>query len=472
MSKLILARHHESEWNKLGKWTGAVDAHLTQNGFEKSEDMGLLLNDIQIDNAFASMEVRSIETLSCMLNVCKQYQVPTEHSPALNERDYGDYTGKNKWEMEKLLGEEEFKKLRRGWDYPVPNGETLKAVYDRAVPYYKEKVLPLVSEGKNVLVVSHGNTLRALTKYIENISNEVVADLEFSFGSIIIYDIDKEGRMIKKEVRQIESIFNGYERAQIVATIGPSSMDPKIIKSMIEAGMNVARLNFSWSDLKSKVDQISAIRKAAGESGQTIPIIGDLPGPRTQVREGHTYIPEEIPTEHDKEIIKFAIDQGLDYIGLSFVGSKEDVKRCKDFIVSQGGSQGTIAKIERAIAVEKAEEIISEADATMVARGDLGNEVPLEKIPFIQEDIIKKCNYLNKPVIVATQMMLSMTHNPLPTRAEVTDVENAVIQKADAVMLSEETAIGEHPVETVAMMKKIILETEKHIDGKQKINFL
>lgn len=202
--KLILARHHESEWNKLGKWTGLRDRHLDQYGFEKSEDMGLTIKDIQIDHAFASMLVRSIETLSCMLNVCKRYEVPTEHSAALNERDYGDYTGKNKWEMEKLLGEE-FKKLRRGWDYPIPNGETLKKVYERSVPYFLEKILPLVNEGKNILVVAHGNSIRTLIKYIERVSDEGIADVEVPFGAIIIYDLDADGRMIRKEVRQTES---------------------------------------------------------------------------------------------------------------------------------------------------------------------------------------------------------------------------------------------------------------------------
>lgn len=205
MGKLILARHHESEWNKLGKWTGLRDRHLDQYGFDKSGDMGLLIQDIQIDYAFASMLVRSIETLSCMLTICKQYEVPTEHSTALNERDYGDYTGKNKWEMEKFLGEEEFKKLRRGWNYPLPNGESLKMVYERVIPYFLEKILPRVNENKNILVVAHGNSLRTLIKYIEKISDEGIADVEVPFGVIIIYDLDADGRMVHKEIRKTKS---------------------------------------------------------------------------------------------------------------------------------------------------------------------------------------------------------------------------------------------------------------------------
>jgi 2,3-bisphosphoglycerate-dependent phosphoglycerate mutase len=203
--KLILARHHESEWNKLGLWTGVRDQHLTEYGFEKSADMGLFIKDIHIDYAFASMQVRSIETLSCMLTACKRYKVPTEHAAALNERDYGEYTGKNKWEMQKLLGDDEFRKVRRGWNYPIPGGETLKMVYDRAVPYFKEYIVPRVVEGKNILVVAHGNSLRTIIKYIENLSDEAIATVEIAFGEIIIYDIDADGHMLHKEVRQTPS---------------------------------------------------------------------------------------------------------------------------------------------------------------------------------------------------------------------------------------------------------------------------
>ncbi len=203
MGKLIIARHNESEWNKLGLWTGKRDRHLTQDGFKKSEDMGLLIKDMKVDCAFASMQVRSIETLSCMLNVCERYDVPTEHSNALNERDYGDYTGKDKNEMEKLLGEEEYRKLRRGWNYPIPNGESLKMVYDRVVPYYLEKILPEVLAGKNVLVVSHGNALRALMKYIEDVSDEKIADVEMPFGAIFVYEINNIGKKVSKEERTI-----------------------------------------------------------------------------------------------------------------------------------------------------------------------------------------------------------------------------------------------------------------------------
>jgi 2,3-bisphosphoglycerate-dependent phosphoglycerate mutase len=208
MSKLIIARHHESEWNKLGQWTGIRDRHLTEYGFKKSAEMGLLLKDIHIDAAFASMQVRSIETLSCMLETLELFHVPTEHSSALNERDYGDYTGKNKWDVAKEIGEDQWNKIRREWDCPVPNGETLKTVYERVVPYFKEHILPLLNEGKNVLMVSHGNAIRALVKYIESVPDEGVADIEMLFGSILVYELDENGHMNKKEVRQVNSSVN------------------------------------------------------------------------------------------------------------------------------------------------------------------------------------------------------------------------------------------------------------------------
>lgn len=209
IGKLVIVRHHESEWNKLGKWTGSRDVHLTPYGFEKSEEMGTLIKEICFDYAFASMQVRSIETLSSILNVCSaDSHLPTEHIAALNERDYGIYTGKNKWEMEKELGEVEFNKLRREWNYPIPNGETIKMVYERVVPFFLEKVLPLLNSGKNVLVVSHGNTIRALVKYIENISDDNVVNIEMIFGSIIIYDLDNSGHIVNKEVRKVKSEVN------------------------------------------------------------------------------------------------------------------------------------------------------------------------------------------------------------------------------------------------------------------------
>ncbi len=472
--KLIIARHHESEWNKLGKWTGTRDVHLTDYGFEKSEDMGLLIKDLTIDYAFASMQVRSIETLSCILNVCKRFEVPITHSANLNERDYGDYTGKNKWDMEKLLGEEEFKKLRRSWSYEIPNGESLKMVYDRVVPFFLDKILPEVKDGKNVLVVAHGNSLRALTKYIENISDTDIADVEVPFGSITIYDLDSSGHILSKEVRQTTEFSGEHKKAQIVATIGPASSRHPILRSMLKHGMDIARLNFSWGDLQTRVDTISIIRKNEEEFGRHIPIIIDLPGPRVQGDNGHTYDHGSLSaiTEQDKEFIKFGVEHKVDYFAVSFVGGPEDVLECKKIIQSFSGTQKIIAKIERKAALESLEKIIAVSDAIMVARGDLGNEVPVEEIPFIQNNIIKKSKEAGRPVIVATEMLFSMVGRNKPTRAEVSDVDSAILEGADAVMLSEETAVGEYPVEAVSVMEKVILEAEKHLSDNTHLNLL
>lgn len=208
MGKLIVVRHHESEWNKLGLWTGMRDRHLTPYGFKKSEEMGLLIKDMRIDQAYASMQVRSIETLASMLDTIGDYKVPTEHSSALNERDYGDYTGKNKWDVEKMIGEEQWEKVRREWNCPVPNGETLKMVYERVLPFFQSHILPSLKEGKNVLMVAHGNSIRALIKYIENIPDNKIKDLEMLFGGVLIYDLDNDGHMVHKETRITKSTVN------------------------------------------------------------------------------------------------------------------------------------------------------------------------------------------------------------------------------------------------------------------------
>jgi 2,3-bisphosphoglycerate-dependent phosphoglycerate mutase len=277
--KLILARHQESEWNKVGKWTGLQDRHLTEDGFINSEHMGILIKDLHIDQAYTSMLVRSIETLSCMMNVCERVDVPIEHAAALNERDYGDYTGKNKYEMQALLGDDEFKRLRRSWDYPIPHGESLKMVYERTVPFFTGTIVPKVMAGQNVLIVAHGNSLRSLVKYIENISDEGIADVEFPFGMIIVYDIDDHGKMLRKEVRESNPVGTPRGRTKIVATIGPASANHDALTKMIQNHMDIARLNFSWGSLEEHAAFISLIRSVAAEQQTTIPVMIDLPGP-------------------------------------------------------------------------------------------------------------------------------------------------------------------------------------------------
>jgi D-lactate dehydrogenase len=204
--KLILVRHAESEWNATGRWTGVRDRHLSERGFRQGARFGRLLKelDITIDQAYCSQQIRALETLEVMLDSSGQFDVPYDRSKSLNERDYGDYTGMNKWQVKEQLGEEVFNKLRRSWDFPIPNGETLKMVYERVVPFYTENILPNLKKGNNILLVAHGNSLRALMKYIEKLSDTEVGELNMLLGEIVTYEIDDKGIMISKRVDQIE----------------------------------------------------------------------------------------------------------------------------------------------------------------------------------------------------------------------------------------------------------------------------
>lgn len=205
--KLLLVRHAESEWNATGRWSGRRNVHLSQKGFRETALFGKLLEefDIQVDEAYCSEQLRTMETLEGMLNACQQFDVPVHTSAAIDERDYGKYTGKNKWDMQKLVGDDEFNAMRRGWDYPIPNGETLKMVYARVEPFYVHEVVPQLLAGKNILVVAHGNSLRALIKYIENISDADVEKLEMPFGEIAVYDVDGDGHIMHKISKKIDS---------------------------------------------------------------------------------------------------------------------------------------------------------------------------------------------------------------------------------------------------------------------------
>lgn len=203
--RLVLIRHTESTWNEKGIWTGTRDAQLTSKGFEDARLLGNLIRDIHIDHAFASMQIRTMETLSSLLGMMQQPTVQITQNEALNERDYGDYTGKNKHDMKELLGEEMFDSVRRGWNIPVPHGETLQNVYDRIVPYYLNDILSRLNEGENILIVSHGNALRALTKFIENISDEDIEKREMMFGAALVYQVANDGRVKSKELREITS---------------------------------------------------------------------------------------------------------------------------------------------------------------------------------------------------------------------------------------------------------------------------
>jgi len=197
---LILIRHAESEWNALGKWTGRTDVHITEKGKQDAYELGKALQSIELHHTYASEQIRTLETLVHILDSAQQKTTPISRYAALNERDYGDYTGLNKWEVLEQLGEDVFTKIRRSWDHPIPNGETLQMVHERAIPFYKEEILPKLQKGENVLVVSHGNTLRALIKYLEDISDEGIAEVEMSFGEILMYRVNELGKKHTKEI--------------------------------------------------------------------------------------------------------------------------------------------------------------------------------------------------------------------------------------------------------------------------------
>lgn len=205
MGKLVIVRHGESTWNALGKWTGTTNVHLSVKGQHEAELYGKAIKDISFDHAFISEQIRTNETLQGILKSSPTPNVQVTISGALNERDYGSYTGKNKWEVKKEIGDDDFEKLRRSWDYPVPGGETLKTVYERVVPFYKSDILPNTQTEKNIIIVAHGNSIRSLIKYIEKISDADIGNVEMIFGKILIYEVDSAGYMVSKEVRQIET---------------------------------------------------------------------------------------------------------------------------------------------------------------------------------------------------------------------------------------------------------------------------
>lgn len=205
MGKLIIVRHGESEWNATGQWTGLTDVHLTSKGTHEGQLMGEKLKDVHIDHAYVSEQVRTLETLQALLKTQGQTGLSYDRRWAINERDYGEYTGMNKWTVKEQVGEEAFNGIRRAWDWPVPGGETLKDVYNRSVPFYTKEVLPRLKKGENILLVAHGNSIRSLMKYIENISDDAIGDVEMIFGTIVMYTVDNEGHMLHREDRKIET---------------------------------------------------------------------------------------------------------------------------------------------------------------------------------------------------------------------------------------------------------------------------
>jgi pyruvate kinase len=342
-----------------------------------------------------------------------------------------------------------------------------------------------------------------------------------------------------------------FKRTKIVCTIGPASASKEVLREMVKAGMNVARLNFSHGTYEDHANLIRLIREVAEELREPVAILQDLQGPKIRVAElppegvmlengqeivvstedkpdlpkiGTTYagLHEDVKpgdrillddglldvkvvavsghdirclvvnggkltshkglnlptatlsipaiTEKDAADVRFGVEQGVDWVALSFVRNAKEIYDLRYLIKEHESSLGEerqydapiriVAKIEKHEAVRAIGEIIEAADGIMVARGDLGIEMPAEEVPLIQKRIIDLCRGAAKPVIVATQMLDSMIRNPRPTRAEVSDVANAVIDHTDAVMLSGESASGKFPVEAVATMATIIRETE------------
>ena len=203
MAKLILVRHGKSQWNQLGKWTGKTDVDLIEEGIEEAKQAGAMVCDIDFGCAYVSSLKRAQQTLEHMRKTFNADSLEVTSHSALDERDYGIHTGKNKWEVKEEIGDEEFHKIRRGWDTPIANGETLKDVYDRVVPYFEENILQELKKGKNVLVVAHGNTLRALIKHLEELSETRVCELEVGTGEVHCYEIDLQGGVRGKEIRVV-----------------------------------------------------------------------------------------------------------------------------------------------------------------------------------------------------------------------------------------------------------------------------
>lgn len=231
-----------------------------------------------------------------------------------------------------------------------------------------------------------------------------------------------------------------YNMIKIIATIGPSTLDYNILKEIIKSGVDIVRINTKYGDFKQYYNIIENVKKINLELKRKCKVLIDV-----KKKKSLTCL----------QNIKF------DYLAIAFTDSVIKINEYKNKL--NNPKVKIVSKIENKKGLINLNDIILNSDALMVARGDLGKHTPLQKLPLRQKEIIKLCKKNNCFVIVATEMLLSMQHNRKPTRAEVSDVANAVIDGADAVMLSEETTIGKYPIETVKFMKSVIIETEKWI---------
>lgn len=201
MAKLFLVRHGKSEWNKLGQWTGWTDVELVEEGREEARKAGEFLKDEDIDVVYTSDLKRTHQTFEEIRNSTGKTHLTHIPSEALKERHYGIHTGKNKWQVKDEVGEEMFTSIRRGWDTKIPEGETLKDVHTRVMPYYEENIKKDLLEGKNVLVVAHGNTLRALIKHLDKLSDIEIENVEVGTGEVHSYSFDESAEVLGKKIK-------------------------------------------------------------------------------------------------------------------------------------------------------------------------------------------------------------------------------------------------------------------------------
>jgi len=236
---------------------------------------------------------------------------------------------------------------------------------------------------------------------------------------------------------------------KIIATVGPATEKFETICKLIKTGVNVFRLNLKHNTLNWHQAIIRKIKKATSIIKKPVGILLDLP---------------DLKLKMTLERLSLAAKEEIDFLAISLIKTKKDIETLKKWAKRISFSPTILAKIETKEAIENLDTIINSSAGIMVARGDLGKAIPIEKVPFYQKQIIKKCIEKGKPVVTATQMLASMVENPSPTRAEVSDVANAVLDYTDAIMLSEETAIGKYPIEAVKTMKRICEFWEKKRD--------
>src|SRR3990172_9681273 len=201
MSKLALIRHGESQWNAKGYWTGWYDIGLTEKGREEARRAGQAISDITFHHGFTSDLKRAWETLEIIKQSLGLTKMRTRRQSEFKERHYGRYAGKNKWKIKELVGEEKFIGIRRGWDVPIPEGETLKDVHKRVVKGYKKHILPHIKKGENIIFTAHGNSIRALIKHLEKVPDEDIASVEIATGEVLLYTLTQTGAVEKKEKR-------------------------------------------------------------------------------------------------------------------------------------------------------------------------------------------------------------------------------------------------------------------------------